>query len=168
MLKIESQIRASTFWILMVKCGLIISCSSPVIYEETYEVNESGWLYSDSAAFTFSLSDTSRVLDIGVTLRHSEDYPYRNIWLFLEVDAPGTTGYVDTLELYISDNKGEWLGRKRDGAIEVSALYQHDVKIAEEGDFTWRLVHGMRRELLPGIHSLQLWVQDGEQVDIFN
>ena len=97
---------------------------------------------------------------MGFTFKHDNDYPYSNLWLFLNVQGPLQANQTDTLELFLARLDGEWLGRERGNMIEVSALFMNGVKMNQPGDYHFTVVQGMRRESLPGISSIELWVQE--------
>ena len=139
---------------------MLAGCGSGVLFDETVSFDARGWHKDEPVLFRVDINDTTQVLDVGFTFRHNEDYPYSNLWLFLTVEGPDDLNVRDTLELYLARPDGRWLGRKRGEAIEVSALYQHYVKMAQPGEYRFSIVHGMRREVLPNINSIEFWLQN--------
>lgn len=153
-----------------IKAGLAIfliaifsGCGSGVVYDETVDFDAAGWHKDNPAIFNVNITDTAKVMDVGFTFRHNEGYPYSNLWLFLTVEGPGSLSVRDTLELYLARPDGSWLGRKRGDVLEISALYQHDVKMAQPGEYRFTVIQGMRRDLLPNISSVEFWIQDGSK-----
>ena len=77
------------------------------------------WLYSRPAVFT---ADTAAADSISrgalvLSLRHTADYPFRNIWVEVQqslpgVDSTGATAAVscDTFEITLADPYGKWFG----------------------------------------------------------
>jgi len=139
---------------------ILQACASGVIYEQTVSLPPEGWHKGEPAKFKVNISDTSQVIDVGFTFKHDNDYPYSNLWLFLNVQGPLQANQTDTLELFLARLDGEWLGRERGNMIEVSALFMNGVKMNQPGDYHFTVVQGMRRESLPGISSIELWVQE--------
>ena len=135
------------------------SCQSSVVFDEVVELGENGWHKDDKAMFQVDVKDTSQLLDVGMTFRHTDDYPYSNLWLF--VDMKGENGLLinDTLEFFLSEIDGRWLGNKKGDLYEVSALYKHAVKMAHPGSYSFEISQGMRREVLPHIESVEFWMQ---------
>jgi gliding motility-associated lipoprotein GldH len=156
------NLRNNLLYLLVAKVLFFSGCNSGVAYNETVEFSSEGWHKDNSTVFTAEITDTTKVFDIGLTFKHNDDYPYSNLWLFLTVTGPGELNVRDTLELFLAEPDGRWLGRKRGGSLEISALYQHDVKMAQPGAYTFRVVHGMRRALLPDIESVEFWIQSGK------
>lgn len=72
------------------------------------------WPYQSTLTFTAdTLRDSVAAGRIAVTLRHTSDYPFSNIWLELSVrpdSLADTPDYVDTLEITLADPFGRWYG----------------------------------------------------------
>src|SRR5690606_31465346 len=126
------------------------------------ELGESGWSKDHKAVFQVDVTDSSQVLDVGMTFRHTDDYPYSNLWLF--VDMQGENGLLikDTLEFFLSETDGRWLGHKKGESYEVSALYRHAVKMSHVGSYRFEISHAMRRDVLPHITSVEFWMQNAQ------
>nr|WP_062121868.1 gliding motility lipoprotein GldH [Geofilum rubicundum] len=99
---------------LLVMAVFTFSCQSSVVFDEVFELGEQGWHKDQKAVFQVEISDTSQVLDVGMTFRHSDDYPYSNIWLFVDMEGDKGVLVKDTLEFFLSETDGRWLG-KREG-----------------------------------------------------
>lgn len=55
-----------------------------------------------------------------LTLRHSHDYAYSNVWLELTVDADDTLSRADTLNIVLADDFGNWRGRGSGPLLQVT------------------------------------------------
>jgi gliding motility-associated lipoprotein GldH len=130
-----------------------------VVYTQVVELGENGWHKDFKAKFQVEIKDTSQVMDVGMTFCHTDDYPYSNLWLF--VDMKGENGLMikDTLEFFLSETDGRWLGHKEGDVYEVSALYKHAVKLTHPGTYSFEISQGMRRDVLPQIRSIEFWMQ---------
>ncbi len=138
---------------------LISGCRNKMLYEGMHEFGSEGWHLSDTAYFDVNLADTSQVLDMGFTFRHSDRYPYSNLWLFLSIESPEGIHIKDTLDLFLAQPNGKWLGHRKHKAYEISSLYRYQTKMAQAGNYKFSVVHGMRREILPAIERIEFWIQ---------
>ena len=86
-----------------------------------------------------------------IYVRHTEQYPYQNMWLFVD-DA----GRQDTIEFYLADDRGQWLGNKHHGFIEMPVLWEETKHFSDTGAYTMRIAHGMRDSLLRGVTDIGL------------
>jgi len=138
---------------------IVISCQSPVIFDEVVEFGENGWHKEEVAEFNVDIKDTSLIMDVGMTFLHGEDYPYSNLWLFIDMEYEDSLMAKDTIEFFMSEVSGKWLGDKQGNGYEFSILYQHGVKVGKPGNYNFKITQGMRHEVLPNIESVEFWMQ---------
>ena len=132
----------------------LLSCNSDVIYKGniTYD---SGWHKDSAAVFDVALNDTSLVMDFILTFSHTEDYSFRNLWLFNSVaDAENNILQTDTIELYIASSNGQWFGRKKGDVYRVSTYYKNNVKMSSQGNYRFTFQQGMRVDNLEDIREV--------------
>lgn len=126
-------------------------------YSRWRNLPSEGWMYADTVSLvpvdTALVGNDSVVTGGGlnVALRHSNDYPFSNLWLELTyIDANG--GAVrDTVNVRLADVFGRWLG------IGFGAEYQQEVLVSRVNiDITKpvRLRHIMRVDTLRGIDQV--------------
>ena len=142
---------------------LVSACGQKVIFDEKVTIDATGWDMDAPALFKVTQNDTSQILDIGMTFLHSKDYAYSNLWLFIEVNGPEGLVQKDTLELFLAHVDGNWLGKKKSDAIQVSAMYQYGVKLSHPGEYVFKIKQGMRPNPLQGINELSFWMQQSKE-----
>ncbi|MBO7502054.1 MAG: gliding motility lipoprotein GldH [Paludibacteraceae bacterium] len=141
--------------ILLLLSSLIASCTGSY-YMESRNINPLGWDKDSLLAYSFVVPDTVENYDILLHLRHLDNYPYQNMWLFLgETDSLIT----DTIEFYLADDRGMWLGNRGNGHISMSVLYESSIRFEQLGERHLYIRHGMRRALLPGVSDLSVEVK---------
>ncbi len=68
-----------------------------------------GWAYADTLNLTPGITDSTATGLLAVTVRHTNAYLYRNLWL--EVSTPqADTLLTDTINVELADNYGRWHG----------------------------------------------------------
>lgn len=112
-----------------------------------------GWRYADTLVFPMDrLADsTACTADVALTVRHSNDYPYSNIWL--EIATPAGTRSV-CMEL--ADVFGRWYGRGMGLSFERTDTVVRGLRLTPAD--TLRVHHNMRLDTLPGIEQLGIFV----------
>lgn len=145
-------------WFLLLLPLLWAGCSQGELFREEQSFGAGGWHRDQAAEFEVEVQDTTQLLDIGLTLTHGEDYPYSNLWVFVDVETDHGPAVRDTLEFFLSEPSGPWLGKRSGDRLEVSAYYQHGVRLARPGTYRFRIQQGMRRELLPEMFQVEFWV----------
>ena len=103
-------------YIIAVACALLFTACGlgERDYSRWESLPPSGWLYTDTVVLLpvdTSLTDNDSIVDgaVKVALRHSNDYPYSNIWLELTYSGEGRM-MRDTINLRLADVYGRWLG----------------------------------------------------------
>jgi len=115
----------------------LVSCER-ITYENHHSFNESGWNTDSVLTFKYMISDSLKPYDLKLNIRHTVDYQYQNLFLFLKGDNQ------DTIEIILSDKNGKWKGR---GVSDVREL-THDLNIkrvfSKTGEHTLKLEQAMR------------------------
>ena len=126
---------------------------------QRYEsVPVSGWLADSPVRMEVPVSDTLGVYNVALRLRHTDDYPYSNLWLFITTVAPGNATTVDTVNIRLADEYGRWLGSGIGASIQYEFLYRRAFRFDRSG--LWHIViqQGMQDSELPGITAVGIKV----------
>ena len=92
-------------------------------------------------------------------MRNRGEYPYQNLWLFLREVTPDTIRTKDSVECYLADQRGKWLGKGIGSIMEMPILYLQNVKFSKVGTYRYDIVQGMRDSLLLGINDIGMRVE---------
>jgi gliding motility-associated lipoprotein GldH len=107
------------------------------------------WDADSVLRFDYAITDASADYRMIVYVRHSERYPYQNMWLFV-----GDGQRQDTIEFYLADDRGQWLGDQHHGWIEMPVLLEEEKHFPDTGAYSLTIQHGMRDSLLRGITDI--------------
>ena len=157
--------RLKESFIYYIKAGLTLcvlfllnACHTDTSYHVYQAVSgEEGWDKSDSLAFHLPVGLSSGEYRMEIGLRHTGEYPYRDIWLSVtQSEGDSIPPRTDTLHIYLTDEKGHWV---QSGAM--GGLYQH-VYVSDKPvifstdsiDRIFRITHLMRQNPLPGISDV--------------
>lgn len=131
----------------------LAGCRTDIVYSAFEDTNTMGWHKDSVCRFSYPIEDTAATYQILLYVRQTEMYPYQNMWLFVEHD-----GRQDTIEFYLANDRGEWLGNGKNGLIEMPVLYEEAYHYTK-GEHTITLQHGMREEALRGVVSVGVEVR---------
>ena len=70
---------------------MFISCDSSIVFEEHKSFENQKWNTDSAAFFNYSISDTTSKNTIKIKLRHTVEYEFQNLFLFIETDAVSYT-----------------------------------------------------------------------------
>ena len=143
-----------TMYILLLLAVLSFSsCRNDIVYSSFVSIPSGEWRVDSVPQFGFTITDKEAAYDILLYVRHTERYPYQNMWLFVNNDR-----HRDTIEFYLADDRGQWLGNKHHGFIEMPVLYESNYHFPDTGSYTIGVQHGMRDSLLRGVTDVGIEV----------
>ena len=145
---------------------LVTACARESVYFEEQTMGDEGWPADAPAEFAFDVPDTTQAYQLDFVLRHGDEYPNANVYLFVTVLSPQGAQRCDTLNYRVADDRGAWLGKSFAGEREVRLPYAEEVRFAEPGVYTVRVQQGMRYQTLPGVRRFALQVQLATQSSV--
>lgn len=138
--------------------GMVVAafsaCNSDIVYSHFSPISSNKWHIDSVAHFDFTVEDAAPDYRVLVYVRHTERYPYQNMWLFVDDGL-----YRDTLEFYLADDRGQWLGDRKHGFIEMPVLLEENKHFADTGVYHYSIQHAMRDTLLRGVTDVGLEIR---------
>ncbi|NLO03116.1 MAG: gliding motility lipoprotein GldH [Bacteroidales bacterium] len=138
---------------------MINSCDSTRVYDEYKQVTRSEWHKDSLVVFEVPVNDTVLNYNLFLNIRNEVNYPYSNLWLFVEIVQPDGMAVKDTFELILADPSGKWLGKGLSGIRSRRAIYRRNVFFPLSGNYLIKIRHGMRPEMLKGIHDVGVRIE---------
>jgi len=136
---------------------LLIGCENKHYYQETKDIKNQ-WGSKNPIEFTFDIKDsTSNNINLGFVLRNNTDYEYSNLYLFTKFIDPKGNEMIDTLQYYIANPDGTWIGKGM-GTREMVLVFRENLPIKDTGTYKLKVWHGMRTDKLKGIEDISLIV----------
>ncbi len=137
---------------------LMMSCNADVVYDNSVRVANPTWHRDSVAQFTVDITDTTLNYESAILIRNSGDYKYQNLWLFVTEIAPDSTVVCDTIEYYLADNYGRWLGSGIGSLYTSLYYYKEDLHYSQMGTYTYVIEQGMRDDELKGITNIGIQI----------
>ena len=141
---------------------LLASCLQSPVYQAQESIPQTAWAYSFKPAFQFDITDTTAPYGAYFLIRHTDAYPFANIWVWVETKAPGDSTFQRVrVEVPLAERTGRWLGR---GA---GAIWEHrapptpngPLRFTKAGRYTVRFEQAMRTNPLPEILQVGLRIE---------
>lgn len=133
---------------------LFVACNSGVVYDGSVRVANPTWHCDSLARFEVEVKDTTIDYESAILIRNSGDYAYQNLWLFVTEIAPDSSFTCDTIEYYLADNYGRWLGSGIGSLYTSLYYYKEDLHYSQEGVYRYEIRQGMRQDELEGITNI--------------
>jgi gliding motility-associated lipoprotein GldH len=148
----------SVLFISLFSCLFFAACKQVVLYERLKNIPGAEWKHGEKMEFLIEIPDTTQSYYLIVTIRHTHEYTYRNVWVKLGLQQPGTDSitYRD-FDLPLADNE-RWLGVGMDDVYERRVrLFAQPLRFASTGKASFTLQQIMRDDPLK--HVLQAGIR---------
>ncbi|MDE6535604.1 MAG: gliding motility lipoprotein GldH [Muribaculaceae bacterium] len=138
--------------------GLLMSaCSAPDNdYSAFSTVDPDGWAYGHTFVYRPEIADSVAHGTLRLMARHSNDYPYRNLWLevsYQQLHADSTISFRrDTVNLTLADLYGNWLGTGLGTSFQATDTVSADFQLISGAPI--RVRHIMRQDFVPAIEQI--------------
>lgn len=120
-----------------------------------HTLSENQWIAGEPVLFLNMPFDSVMTSSDSLTiyLRHLNNYPYRNLWLFIDYISNDNSVYTDTVEFELADIYGKWQSKGFGTLYEFSApIAPSKTNIRNVKSISvW---HGMRCDTLAGVSEL--------------
>lgn len=156
------SMRHNAFIIFCLCCLLFSSCLPSPYYQKEEAVPQNAWQWQFQPVFKVNIPDSNTAYATYFIIRHTEAYPYSNLWMWVYVKQPGDTAFNRMrVNIQLAESSGKWLGR---GMGEIWEQYM-PVSFAgkkiftKPGTYEVKLEQNMRINPLPEILHVGLRVE---------
>ena len=122
---------------------ILASCNSNAIVGEMKSINGS-WSQEEEVLFELPQLDSLQTYNMFLHLRNSNEYPFNNIYLIVDINFPHGKTVTDTLEYRMAAPDGSWLGQGIGSIKESKLWYKENVRFFEEGVYTLSISQAVR------------------------
>ena len=142
---------------------IIMFCSSctekNVVFNDSYPLSNYEWNNNNCVDFSVDIQDTATYYRLGILVRNEGNYQYSNLWLFVDCQTPDSIVVTDTVQYFLCDDYGKWIGKSSIGSLYTTTfLYQDSVKYSMPGSYKYSISQAMRHDILYGIANIGLKV----------
>lgn len=153
--------------LFLATAGLLLlaaACKPPKIdtYEKNLEVPGHEWAYDYKPSFDIKIQpeDTAYLYNICVNIRHTDAYPYSNIWVLVGTQYPGDSiAKEQRVELPLADVTGKWAGSGLDDIYEHRIFIQQNAIFNKPGTYKFTFEQNMRQNPLPHVMNVGLRIE---------
>lgn len=138
---------------------MLIACQKEAVYTH-FESLPGTWSADSTLVFHPVLSDSVNEYQVLINIRHTDRYPYQNLWLFVDLQRDSILLRRDTIEAQMANERGEWQGQGI-SRYALPLLYLEGQTLIQ-GDYTLSIQQGMRTEKLPGITEVGVRIEVSE------
>ena len=132
---------------LLLFATIFFSCGKN-IHEDYYSFNHKGWNSDTIINFQYKIPDSQDSYDLSLNIRHTIDYEFQNLYVFLEGLEK------DTIEIILANKSGKWLGRGISDVRELEYVFSKK-SVIKKGEYKISVEQAMRYGDLNRIENLE-------------
>ena len=129
------------------------------LFNEVEKIPYGKWHKDNIIEYNVPVNDTLNGFDIQIHLRNDYKYQYRNIWMFIETSAPNGNVLRDTVEFFLADQSGKWLGKGLGNINELVLDYKKNIRFPVGGIYHFKIEQAMRTDDLESIMDVGLRIK---------
>ncbi len=142
----------------------LAGCAPSPTYQRAEGVPGGRWSSRFQPVFAFDVEDTAAVYNLYFLIRHTEAYPFSNVWLNFSIQGPGDrTPRSQRLEIPLAGETGQWYGRGMGEIWEQRMPIATDkglnISFPRAGRYAVRFEQVMRTDPLPEVLNIGLRVE---------
>lgn len=145
--------------VLIITIIAVFSCIDKYQFAENKTIKNEKWGSNLILRFEYENTDTLQAKDVIINLRHSNEYPYSNIYFFITTLAPNGLRVKDTIEYILADNSGKWIGSGIGNIHNLQLVYKRNVRFSQQGKYIFYIQHGMRETFLEGVTDIGILIK---------
>lgn len=139
---------------------LFAACDGRVVYDENKKVDSEKWDMNDKLFYEVDIRDTAARYKVAVNVRNSTDYPYSNVYFFMNTILPdGSLTRRDTIECYLAYPDGTWKGKGSSKIKDNRFWIAKNVRFEQKGRYVFELYQATSDTLLKGIMDVGLHIE---------
>ena len=149
--------------LLLVLSLTFTGCIQSPYYQKEYNMQQNMWAYNNKPTFKFEVTDTNALYNLYFLIRHTEAYPYSNIWVWVYTKKPGSKTFEKTrLEIPLAEPSGKCMARGMGSIWEQRMPISNDgdtVMLRKKGVWEIQIEQNMRVNPLPEVLQVGLRIE---------
>jgi gliding motility-associated lipoprotein GldH len=131
-------------------------CDSRAVFDQNKSLQDDVWKSDQIIRFDVKLEDTVNSHKFYLNVRHTTDYRYANIFLFINTTFPDGSEARDTVECILADPSGKWLGKGISDIRDNQVLLRRGLRFPQKGTYIFEFEQAMREPELEGVMDIGL------------
>lgn len=137
----------------------VAGCEQSRVFDKNTALNKEGWAYGEALSYEVQILDTTVSYNMFINVRHTDQYPFNNLWINLTTTLPDGTQQTTKVDVPLSEPEGKWLGNCVDGICYNTALIQKNFKLPRKGKYVFTLEQDMRMNPVPHVLDVGIRVE---------
>lgn len=138
---------------------MCIGCVNTSVFEQNQSIEKARWEAENALRFEFIANDTLANHNVFLNVRHTGNYAYSNLYLFVTTQAPNGRLHIDTLEFTLANTTGKWIGKGIGDVYDLRMVYKKNIRFGQQGKYSFKIEQAMREPVLDGIADVGIRIE---------
>lgn len=151
------------YWVVtcLIAAVCFSSCNNREVYYSYREIKNQEWSKHDTLYFDIDSTVINTDVDYNITIEiaNNVDYPYRNVWFYVQDNISDTVFQNYSSQYLLADEFGQWYGSGFGALYQMSLVYNKSIRFNGRRNYRIKIVHGMRDEPLKGIEKIGIKIE---------
>ena len=150
--------------LILIIAATLSGCDQNYVFEKNVALKERQWEHNEPIQFTVEIDDTTAVYDLALNVRHTDAYPYTNLWVEITTEYPsGQTGTREEQVILGNNTRQVWLGDCMGDICDRQGKIVEGVRFSEEGEYKFTVQHIMRTDPLDHVMAVGMRLEKHAQ-----
>ncbi|WP_445710366.1 gliding motility lipoprotein GldH [Flavobacterium sp.] len=136
-------LRTNKIILFLIMSVFFTSCDEKRVFDEYKEMG-GVWKKEDVKRFVFKQEDTINPYNLFLNIRNTNEYPFRNLFVIVNLKQPDNLVKVDTLEYLMTNPDGSLLGEGFSDVKESKLWYQEKFVFKQKGEYVLEVQQALR------------------------
>lgn len=141
---------------LFLASSLVVSCGDNALVDKNIAIEGRTWDYENKPHIEVEVMDTNQRYDVFLNLRHTNQYPYSNIFVLLHQQHPNGLRDTTRVEIRLAEPDGRWLGNGTGSLFSYQQLAKGNYVFPDTGRYVFSFEQNMRENPLPAVSDIGL------------
>lgn len=138
---------------------LLPSCGNKALFDDNLAIQNEIWTPDNNAIFKVEVKDTVHAYKFMINVRHTIDYRFSNLYVFMNTRFPNGNITRDTIECVLAAPDGKWVGKGFGELKQNQILLNSALRFPLKGEYAFEIEQGMRVKELKGITDIGIRIE---------
>jgi gliding motility-associated lipoprotein GldH len=137
----------------------LTSCGNRALFDDNLAIQNEIWTPDNNAIFKVDVKDTIHAYKFMINVRHTVDYRFSNLYVFMNTRFPNGNITRDTIECVLAAPDGKWMGKGFGELKQNQILLNSALRFPLKGEYAFEIEQGMRVKELKGITDIGIRIE---------
>jgi gliding motility-associated lipoprotein GldH len=147
---------------LLVLMLIISGCDRNMVFEKNKSLPEAVWKSKDIIKFNVPIDNENSLYNYYLNVRVTSQYKFANLFLFMKTLYPNGQFSIDTVECFLADVNGRWMGSRSGKIINNRIPLRKSMKFPLQGVYSFEFEQAMRDTALAYIEDFGIRIEKAE------